>query len=86
MSELVGNPEDTFSHNEAHFILHSNQNVKNEFLEEQQSKKTLKRKRVGQTALFRITNEPRREKTGLRGVRPGPTQINLYGHRRWIET
>ena len=32
------------------------------------------------------TNEPRCEKTGLRGFRPGPTQIGLYCHRRWLET
>ena len=29
--------------------------------------------------------EPRCEKTGLRGFRPGPTQTGLYSHRRWIE-
>ena len=29
--------------------------------------------------------EPRREKTGLRGFRPGLTQTNLYIHRRRIE-
>ena len=27
--------------------------------------------------------EPRCEKTGLRGFRPGPTQTGLYSHRRW---
>ena len=26
--------------------------------------------------------EPRREKTGLRGFRPGATQTGLYSHRR----
>ena len=26
--------------------------------------------------------EPRREETGLRDFRPGPTQISLYCHRR----
>ena len=30
--------------------------------------------------------EPRRQKTGLRGFRPGPTQTGLYSHRRWLET
>ena len=30
-------------------------------------------------------NEPRRQKTGLRGFRPGPTQIGLGNHRRWLE-
>ena len=29
--------------------------------------------------------EPRSEKTGLRGFRPGPTQTGLYSHRRWPE-
>ena len=29
--------------------------------------------------------EPRREKTGIRGFRPGPTQTGLYSHRRWFE-
>ena len=31
------------------------------------------------------TYEPRSEKTGLRGFRPGPTQTGLYSHRRWLE-
>ena len=30
-------------------------------------------------------NEPRCEKTGLRGFRPGPTQSGLYSHRRQLE-
>ena len=29
--------------------------------------------------------EPRHEKTGLRGFRPGPTQTELYSHRRGLE-
>ena len=29
--------------------------------------------------------EPRREKTGLRGFRPGPTQTGLYSHRSRLE-
>ena len=29
--------------------------------------------------------EPRSEKTGLRGFRPGPTQTGLYSYRRWLE-
>ena len=32
-----------------------------------------------------IIYEPRSEKTGLRGFRPGPTQTGLYSHRRWLE-
>ena len=30
--------------------------------------------------------EPRREKTGLRGFRPGLTQTDLYGHRSKLES
>ena len=29
--------------------------------------------------------EPRSEKTGLRGFRPGSTQTGLYNYRRWLE-
>ena len=29
--------------------------------------------------------EPRFEKTGLRGFRPGPTETGLYSSRRWLE-
>ena len=29
--------------------------------------------------------EPRSEKTGLRGFRPGPIQTRLYSDRRWLE-
>ena len=32
-----------------------------------------------------IIFEPRSEKTGLRGFRPGPTQTRLYSHTRWLE-
>ena len=32
-----------------------------------------------------LLNEPRCEKTSLRGFRPGPTQTGLYKHRRWLE-
>ena len=31
------------------------------------------------------TCEPRREKTGLRGFRPGPTQTGLYKLRKELE-
>ena len=32
-----------------------------------------------------VIAEPRYEKTGLRGLRPGPTQNGLHSHRRWLE-
>ena len=31
---------------------------------------------------LKTLNEPRCEKTGLRGFRPGPTQTGLYSYRR----
>ena len=34
---------------------------------------------------FYIPYEPRREKTGLRGFRPGPTQTGLYKLRKELE-
>ena len=39
-----------------------------------------------QDSLRFLPNEPRCEKTGLRGFRPGLTQTGLYSHRRWLET
>ena len=32
-----------------------------------------------------LSNEPRREKTGLRNFRPDLTQTNLYSHRKELE-
>ena len=32
-----------------------------------------------------IRYEPRCQKTGLRGFRPGPTQTGLYNCVRWLE-
>ena len=43
-------------------------------------KKEHSRKQRGQS-----TDEPRREKTGLQGLRPGPTQIGLYKLRKELE-
>ena len=40
---------------------------------------------TGLIAAIGETFEPRCEKTGLRGFRPGPTQTGLYSHRRWLE-
>ena len=37
----------------------------------------------GESANIKI--EPRCDKTGLRGFRPGPTETGLYNHRRWLE-
>ena len=38
------------------------------------------------TVIQLSSNEPRSEKTGLRGFRPGSTQTGLHSHRRWLET
>ena len=35
--------------------------------------------------IISLNNEPRSEKTGLRGLRTSPTQTGLYGHRKWLE-
>ena len=67
MSDLVGNPEDRFSHNEAQIASACNRNVTQHLI----------------ISVYR--NEPRSEKNGLRGFRPGPTQTGLYSHRRWLE-
>ena len=39
----------------------------------------------GSLVYMSINFEPRFEKTGLRGFRPGLTQTGLYSHRRWLE-
>ena len=39
----------------------------------------------GQSVPAQELFEPRCEKTGLRGFRPGPTQTRLYSHTRWLE-
>ena len=43
-------------------------------------------KALADIVIPQVINEPRRQKTGLRGFRPGPTQTGLYSHRRWLET
>ena len=44
--------------------------------------------RTSATKTFKVCflpYEPRCEKTGLRGFRPGPTQTGLYKHTRLLE-
>ena len=41
---------------------------------------------VDEHMYFSFKDEPRRQKTGLRGFQPGPTQTGLGSHRRWLET
>ena len=38
-----------------------------------------------QKCCFVTLIEPRCEKTGLRGFRPGPTQTGLRSHRTWLK-
>ena len=45
----------------------------------------LKSRILRKTRQLSILYEPRCEKTGLRGFRPGQTQTSLYIHRRWLE-
>ena len=70
MLDLVGNPEDRFSHNKAHYsgfsTITCDVGSHNSLIEE-------------------LHIEPRCEKTGLRGFRPGPTQTRLYSYRRLLE-
>ena len=40
----------------------------------------------GVLEVYELLIEPRREKTGLRGFRPGATQIGLYSHRSRLDT
>ena len=42
-------------------------------------------KKVVISLLSSTSYEPRCEKTGLWGFRPGPTQTGLYNDRRWLE-
>ena len=44
-----------------------------------------KKKRVLNAWFYCKITEPRREKTGLRGFRPGLTQTGLYSHRSRLE-
>ena len=57
-----------FSHDAAHFCPFS-----------------MKKLVVGNFYEFlQLTFEPRREKTGILGFRPGLTQTRLYSYRRWL--
>ena len=91
MLDLVGNPKDRFSRDVAHFdalhflalllCLHRISPFPPDLMcphldlamEETSWNET------------KTTYEPRCEKTGLRGFRPGPTQTGLYNHTRWLE-
>ena len=82
MSDLVGNPEDRFSRVAAHLILKHSclklvfRSILHFSFEAEFTKHFV--------CIWRIF-EPRREKTGLRGFRPGPTQTGLYKLRKELE-
>ena len=43
-------------------------------------------RRIDEASIFYLLIiEPRSEKTGLRGLRPDPTQTGLCSHRGWLE-
>ena len=80
MSDLVGNPEDRFSRVAAQFIQDSQRHDKYD-----QLYNTTANIECSVTAVCLLSYEPRREKTGLRGFRPGPTQTGLYKLRKELE-
>ena len=93
---MVGNGKDKFSHDEAQLILSSESchkdpkncaNLNNlVVIAIMMLKMTMIMIIIFQLGGFTVEkNEPRCEKTGLRGFRPGPTQTGLYNHRRWLE-
>ena len=79
MWDLVENPEDRFSQNEAQFQTGIDYKRKFSIIAEVQYAEI----HTGHEHTHQF--DPRCEKTGLRGSRPGPTQTGLYNHRRWLE-
>ena len=73
MSDLVGNPEGRFFRVAAHTLY--------KFIDRVLLYRSFKDNYQVETRL----NEPRREKPGLRGFRPGPTQTGLYKLRKELE-
>ena len=49
--------------------------------EQKQKVKKLNKRTAEFAFISSLLYEPHREKTGLRGFRPGPTQTALYSHR-----
>ena len=88
MSDLVGNPEDRFS-DVAALIIHDtaqNGHVSNLTKLRGVGVPETLRSQVGTCNLLcQLKIEPRREKTGLRGFRTGPTQTDLYKLRKELE-
>ena len=71
VSDLVGKPEDRFSHIEVFF--YSNQEFNGRYI-------------ISASFLMGwLIFEPHSEKNDLRDFRPGLTQTGLYSHRRWLD-
>ena len=78
MWDLVGNPEDRFSQNEAH--LKGPCNPKKTFVSFPEAMKLFMLNSTEAMKSILLINEPRSEKTGLRVIRPGPTKTGLCNH------
>ena len=82
MSDLVGNPEDRFSHDEDIGVLTYKMERTGLPISLLCHLKVIE----NHVRSLNFEYEHRSEKTDLRGFRPGPTQTGLYSHRRWLET
>ena len=79
MSDVVGNPKDRFSHDGAHYFVSIFSPFDFFILE------TVMKCHIFLMNFCLKIYQPRCEKTGLRGFRPGPIQTRLYSDRRWLE-
>ena len=88
VSDLVGNPDDRFSHNEAQVLVYDGFYALEKARGSHQGNCqgtvpcTSNKSVYCRPPYTPLLNEPRCEKTGLRGFRPGPTQTGLYSHIR----
>ena len=77
MSDMVGNPEYQFSGVAAHLMM-----ILLFLFEYCYTRIYQVRLKTHSKTISRLRNEPRHEKTGLSGFRPGLSQTELYSHRR----
>ena len=98
MSDLVGNPEDRFSQNEAQLFISSPGMgcsclqvtfqacciEEARYLYDQLTALCPILVSLDENCYF-LLYEPLHDKTGLKGIRPGSTQTRLYSDRRWLE-
>ena len=78
----MSDPEDRFYHNTAHFL---GGRIGADQTWQLHSLSVPLFYEINRFSPEAAQNEPRCEKTGLRGFRPGSTQIGLYSHRRCLE-